>query len=125
MRTGVTTMLMMSGLSSTGLGEVVHFSVGGDTGVDVQPATNDAMRIVAYPPLLHSAKVEGDVLAQFVVDTLGRPDMETFHVLKSTHELFTSAVQDVLPRCSFRPAQLGGKAVRQLVQMPFQFRITP
>lgn len=78
-----------------------------------------------YPPLLHSAKVEGHVLVQFVVDTLGRVDSTTFHALKSTHDLFTLAVKDVVFRYKFRPAELGGRSVNQLVQMPFDFRISP
>ena len=157
---------------------VVHFRVGGDSGVDVQPSVNEALPIVGilrgaafwaveqhriashlrdpypptpgagyrtylenqvdraasprpgnrppkYPPLLHSAKVEGDVLVQFVVDTLGRVDSTTFHVLKSTHDLFTLAVKDVVFRYKFQPAELDGQRVKQLVQMPFDFRTSP
>lgn len=74
-----------------------------------------------YPPMLRSANVEGEVLAQFVVDTAGRVDMSTFHVLKSTHDLFTQAVKDVLPQLKFSPAEAGGRKVRQLVQLAFPF----
>ena len=37
-----------------------------------------------YPDMLRSANVEGEVLAQFVVDTTGRYEAGTFKVLKST-----------------------------------------
>jgi protein TonB len=74
-----------------------------------------------YPPMLRSANVEGEVLAQFVVDTTGAVDMTTFRILKSTHDLFTSAVKALLPNLRFSPAEVGGRRVRQLVQMPFQF----
>ena len=74
-----------------------------------------------YPAMLRSAKVEGEVLAQFVVDTLGRVEPGTFKVLKTTHELFTQAVRDVLPSLQFSPAEVGGRKVRQLVQIPFPF----
>jgi protein TonB len=37
--------------------------------------------------------------------------------------LFTQAVRAALPRMRFFPAQVGGKAVKQLVQMPFQFNL--
>lgn len=77
-----------------------------------------------YPDMLRSANVEGEVLAQFVVDTTGKADMSQFHVLKSTHDLFTNAVKSVLPNMKFYPAEVGGKKVRQLVQMPFQFNLT-
>jgi len=77
-----------------------------------------------YPDALREAKIEGVVLAQFVVDTLGQPDMDTFKVLKSTHELFTNTVKASLPDMAFYPALVGGRKVKQLIQMPFQFNLT-
>ena len=77
-----------------------------------------------YPDMLRSANVEGEVLAQFVVDTTGRADMSSFKVLKSTHDLFTNAVKSSLPNMKFYAAEVGGKRVKQLVQMPFQFNLT-
>jgi periplasmic protein TonB len=77
-----------------------------------------------YPDMLRSANVEGEVLAQFTVDTTGRAEMSTFKVLKSTHDLFTAAVKSALPNMKFYPAEVGGKKVKQLVQMPFQFSLT-
>jgi periplasmic protein TonB len=77
-----------------------------------------------YPDMLRSANVEGEVLAQFVVDTTGRADMSTFKTLKATHDLFTNAVKASLPNMKFYPAEVGGKKVKQLVQMPFQFSLT-
>ena len=77
-----------------------------------------------YPDMLRSANVEGEVLAQFVVDTTGRADMGSFKVLKSTHDLFTNAVKAALPNMKFYPAEVGGHKVKQLVQMPFQFNLT-
>ena len=88
--------------------------------VAVQPG-NPAPR---YPDMLRSSNVEGEVLAQFVVDTTGRADMKEFKVLKSTHDMFTSAVKAVLPHMKFYPAEVGGRKVRQLVQMPFQFNLS-
>ncbi len=160
--------------STVGGIEVVRFRVGGEHGVDIQPATADAIRIVGilrgaafwaveqhraslkslptpgasegayfefqvqrpvvpsranppakYPPMLRSANVEGTVLGQFVVDTLGRVDMSSFHILKSTHDLFTAAVKDVVPRYKFSAAEIRGQKVKQLVQMPFDFTISP
>lgn len=77
-----------------------------------------------YPDILREAKIEGEVLAQFVVDTLGHPDLDTFKVLKSTHDLFTQAVLGSLPNMAFYPALVGGRKVKQLIQMPFQFNLT-
>jgi protein TonB len=77
-----------------------------------------------YPDMLRSANVEGEVLAQFVVDTTGRADMSTFKILKSSHDLFSIAVKAALPILRFLPAEVGGMHVKQLVQMPFQFNLT-
>jgi len=76
-----------------------------------------------YPDMLRSASVEGEVLAQFVVDTTGRVDMSTFKVLKSSHEQFTQAVKNALPSMRFYPAEVGGRKVKQLVQQPFTFSL--
>ena len=76
-----------------------------------------------YPDVLRESNVEGEVLAQFVVDTSGRADMKTFKVLKSSHDLFTASVRSVLPSMKFYPAEVGGRKVKQLVQLPFAFKL--
>jgi TonB family protein len=76
-----------------------------------------------YPDALRAGLVEGEVLAQFVVGVDGRADTSTVKILKSTHKLFTDAVVAALPRFRFLPARVGGKAVKQLVQMPFRFNL--
>lgn len=76
-----------------------------------------------YPDMLRSAGIEGQVLAQFVVDTTGRADMSTFKALRSDNDLFTTAVKNALGRMRFLPAEVGGKKVKQLVQQPFQFSL--
>ena len=78
----------------------------------------------SYPAMLKSANVEGEVLAQFVVDTTGRAEMGTFRVLKSSHDGFTQAVRSVLPFMRFIPATTGGRKVRQMVQHPFTFALS-
>lgn len=77
-----------------------------------------------YPEILRSAGVEGEVEAQFVVDTNGRADVGSFKILRSTNDLFASAVRSVLPHLRFLPAEVGGRKVRQLVQLPFSFSIS-
>src|SRR3954471_6157239 len=77
-----------------------------------------------YPDMLRSANVEGEVLAQFVVDADGRYEAGSFKVLKSSHELFTQAVKNALPNMRFYPAEVGGQKVKQLVQQPFTFSLT-
>jgi protein TonB len=76
-----------------------------------------------YPSVLESSGIAGEVQAQFVVNSSGKADLESFKVLKSTNELFTQSVKSVLPRMRFSPAQIGGKPVNQLVQQSFQFAV--
>ena len=77
-----------------------------------------------YPDILRQAGVEGEALVSFVVDTTGRADVASFKIIRTTHELFATAVKNALPRMRFIPAEVGDKKVRQLVQQPFSFAIT-
>jgi protein TonB len=74
-----------------------------------------------YPSLLESSRVQGDVLVQFVVDTLGVADMSTFKVLDATNELFAESTRASLAKWRFFPAEAGGRKVRQIVQLPLRF----
>ena len=49
--------------------------------------------------------------------------MSTFKVLKADREQFALAVRRALPRYRFLPAEIGGKKVKMVVQMPFQFTL--
>jgi periplasmic protein TonB len=77
-----------------------------------------------YPDMLRSANVEGEVLAQFVVDTTGRVENGSVKILKSSHDLFTTSVRQALNGMRFYPAEIGGRKVKQLVQQPFNFTLT-
>ena len=76
-----------------------------------------------YPQQLRLAKVEGKLLARFVVDTNGRPLVETFKVVERTDDRFIPAVREAVPNLRFSPADVGGKKVKQLVEMPFEFML--
>ncbi|HEX8848951.1 MAG TPA: energy transducer TonB [Gemmatimonadaceae bacterium] len=76
-----------------------------------------------YPAMLKSAGVGGHVLAQFVVDASGKPDMSTFRVLESSHELFSAAVREAVAQWHYFPAEIGGEKVSQVVQQPFGFAV--
>jgi TonB family protein len=76
-----------------------------------------------YPESLRQAAIDGHVLVQFKVDTLGRIDPASITVLSSTHELFTRAVREALGGFQFRPAEVNGHRVIALAQMPFEFAI--
>lgn len=77
-----------------------------------------------YPSLLASANIEGTVVMQFVVDTLGRVESASLEVLRADHPLFAQSVREALGRMRFVPAEAGGRKVRQLVEQPFTFALT-
>jgi protein TonB len=77
-----------------------------------------------YPDELRATNVEGEVLAQFVVDEDGRVNPETLKILKTSHDLFTEAVRKALPTMQFDAAQSNGRNVKQLLQMPFTFNLS-
>jgi len=74
-----------------------------------------------YPSMLERSRVEGTVLAQFVVDTLGRADMSTFKILDSSNDLFSASLRSALAQWRFYPAEAGGHKVKQIVQLPLKF----
>lgn len=76
-----------------------------------------------YPEALRSSGVEGKVVALFIVDEMGRADADSVRFPSSDNALFEDAVRRALPRMRFIPAEIGGRKVRQLVQMPFVFTI--
>lgn len=76
-----------------------------------------------FPEVLRSSGTQGIVLAQFVVDSTGRANLDSFSALRSDHPLFTAAVKAALVRMHFMPAEIGGRRVAQLVQQSFQFQL--
>ncbi|HZS57833.1 MAG TPA: energy transducer TonB [Gemmatimonadaceae bacterium] len=76
-----------------------------------------------YPEPLRVANVSGEVLGQFVIDTMGLAEVSTFKILKSTNPWLTSAVLQALPYFRFKPAELKGQKVRELIQEPFAFNV--
>jgi TonB family protein len=76
---------------------------------------------VSYPAALFAAGVEGSVMAEFVVDSNGDIEPQTFNIVSSTHPLFVEAVSRALERASYSPAIKDGRHVRQLVHQPFSF----
>ena len=91
--------------------------------VDSAVVRYDNAAAPAYPESMLRRRIEGSVIVQYVVDTMGRADTATFRVISATHVDFARAVRDVLPLMRFRPAMMANRRVPQLVQQPFAFRI--
>jgi len=91
--------------------------------VDRQVGLIPGVRPPAYPEALRSAGIEGRVVVEFVVDERGLPVQGSIRVVQSDNDLFADAVRSTLGRLRFTPAEVGGKKVSQLVQMPFLFTL--
>ena len=85
----------------------------------VDPAT---AAVPEYPAELRDAGVSGALLAEFVVDTLGAAEMDTFRTDTAANPLFVEAVRAAVGASRYLPAMRQGRPVRQLVQQPFMFR---
>jgi hypothetical protein len=93
--------------------------------VDTAVVRSQTSAAPAYPVDLLTKKIEGMVLARYVVDTTGFADTTSFQVIRSTHPGFIAAVREALPYMRFSPAKIGTIRVRQLVEQPFTFKINP
>jgi protein TonB len=108
------------------------FSHAGDHGFGNQPATAATVDRAAalltpprpqYPDPLRRAGVTGRVVVRLVVDTTGRVEPTSVVIREASHDLFAQAVRAVLPSLRFVPADAGGRKVRMLVDLPFEFRL--
>jgi protein TonB len=77
-----------------------------------------------YPDILRSSGIEGRVTALFIVSEEGRVEENSVRFAQSDNRLFEDAVRVALRRMRFIPAEVGGRKVRQLVQMPFVFTLS-
>jgi len=94
-----------------------------------KPAVMISQRL-EYPERLRSARIEGVVMAQFIVGGAGTAEMNSFKILWTKSEadselaaLFSKAVRDALAAAAFQPAEVGGQKVRQLVHQEFRFAL--
>lgn len=88
--------------------EAVYFGFQVDTAARPIPGTGMMLR---YPLELRNRGVQGEVLAQFVVDSAGRVVVPTFKVLRTTHEDFTKAAREALSSLRYYPAVREGRRV--------------
>ncbi|CAN5907018.1 hypothetical protein BH11GEM2_BH11GEM2_26980 [soil metagenome] len=73
------------------------------------PRANVASAVTgkSMPTAVKRAKYN-EVRVTVLVDTLGKPDMKTFTVLKTTHPWLASSFKTAVARWTFEPAQLAG-----------------
>lgn len=74
-----------------------------------------------YPDSLKAAGTQGEVLLQFVVDTLGRVEPTSVLIVRSTHPAFNQAILVTAAGARFTAAIRNGIRVRQIAQQSFVF----
>ena len=88
-----------------------------------RPVQVSRMTPPRYPDALKSVGVEGTVAMRFIVSADGKVEPGSIEVIDSPHALFTSAVRQALLNARYRPAEAGGRSVRQLVEQTFSFKL--
>jgi hypothetical protein len=104
-----------------GDGGEVYIEAEVDTPVQRDPASSAP----AYPPYLEETRVEGFVVAEYVVDTTGRADSTSLHIDIASNPAFSESLRAALPGMRFTPATLNGHKVRERVRQEFVFQLGP
>jgi protein TonB len=92
--------------------------------VERVPSLLGNARAPRYPDALRQSNIAGNVSVRFVVDTLGRAEMDGVTIVETSHPLFAEAVKNALLFYRFSPGEVGGHKVRTMVQIPFTFSLT-
>jgi len=77
-----------------------------------------------YPELLRQAGIQGRVMVQAIIDTTGRAEPPSVKVLQSPNPGFDQSAKNYVVKALFRPARVHGRAVRVLINIPIDFKIT-
>ncbi len=78
---------------------------------------------IEYPGDLKAHCVQGRVVVQMIIDTLGRPERESIQYMRLPHVGFKLPVSRYLAFARFRPARRGGRPVRSIVYFPVTFML--
>ncbi len=76
-----------------------------------------------YPPLLQQAGIEGTVMVQAIIDTMGRVEPTSIKITQTANPGFNESAKAAVLKSLFRPARVYGKAVRVLIQIPIAYTI--
>lgn len=76
-----------------------------------------------YPEGLRQAGVEGRVLVQAIIDTGGKAEPTSIHILAAAEHGFDAAARDWLMHAEFQPALLAGRPVRARITVPVEFTL--
>lgn len=95
---------------------------GGDDSLTQKPALLMGPPL-HYPEELQHRGIQGRVMVQLIIDTLGHAEPASIQFLTSPDVEFEQPVRDYLVFARFRPARRNGRLVRFLVYQPIDFRM--
>jgi len=90
--------------------------------VDERPEVLSGPPLV-YPEQMRQTGIEGGVVVEVVIDTLGRAEPGSLRTVDSSQRAFEAAATAYVRRALFRPARVMGRPVRVLIRLPIEFRI--
>ena len=79
--------------------------------------------IPSYPDLLRQAGIQGRVVLEAVVDTVGHVEPGSIVVVSAAHPGLVAAARQAVAATLFRPARVRGHAVRVRVRIPMEFTL--
>ena len=77
-----------------------------------------------YPAWLAEQGIEGRVVVQLVLDSLGRAEPASVKVIQTPNAGFDQPAMNYVPRARFRPGIVHGRPVRVLINLPIDFKVT-
>ncbi len=94
----------------------------------LQVEVDDPPRMISsgpqrFPPAMQAAGIQGRVVLEFVVDTSGHAEPNSFKVLSSSHKAFEEPAKEMILKSVFKPGRVRGQAVRTRVQQIINFSI--
>src|SRR2546429_6059841 len=78
---------------------------------------------INYPEDLRRNRIQGRVVVQAILDTLGGVEQESIQFVVTPDPGFLMPVSQYLALARFRPARRNGRLVRLIVHMPVDFRL--
>jgi TonB family protein len=88
-----------------------------------EPPTLLAGPSPTYPEVLRALSIEGRVVIETVIDTLGRAESAALKLVESSYSGFEAPARDFVLRARFRPGRSHGRTVRVLVRVPVVFTL--
>jgi len=99
-----------------------------DSSLVLEAACDTAPRILIGPLLYYPLEllrngIQGTVVVQFVLDTMGHAERTSIHVIATPHMGFNLSAKEYVQRALFSPGIFHGRKVRTLVQFPVVYRV--